>query len=133
MLKFILNHLDKIHMSRTVYHFVYCLREIHLEREIDIKILRKFSLIQKLWKFWAETFFHRESIYLVDYINVILKKYPSLVNTLGNMEPMISKLTDSSRINEFSIVHQGLILEIISNIYPLIEEKMRQKMIQKAF
>ncbi len=55
MLKFILNHFDKIHMPRTVYHFIYCMREVHLEREIDIKILRKYSLMQKLWKFWTET------------------------------------------------------------------------------
>lgn len=82
-----------------------------------MKVLRKYSLVHKLWKFWAETFESRESIYLVDYINVILRKYPGLVGALGSMEPVMGKLKDYELIEGFSIMHQGLILEIMSKIY----------------
>jgi len=59
MLRFILNHFDKISSSRTLYHFVYCLREIHLSREIDIKVIQKFGLLERLLKIWKETFYNR--------------------------------------------------------------------------
>jgi hypothetical protein len=86
------------------------MREVQLSREIDIKILRKYSLMQNLWKFWTETLDQRESIYLVDYINHLLRKYPPLLNTLGPIQPLLQKLQKFTTINEFSIVHQGLIL-----------------------
>lgn len=116
-------------MERTVYHFVYCLREIHLEREIDIKIIRKYNLIENLWKFWNDTFSSRESIYLVDYINVVLVKYPSLINTL-KIDELLTKLMNSDKINEFSVVHQGLILEIVAKIMPRLDQNIKQQFIR---
>ena len=109
MLKFILHHFERITTPRTLYHFVYCLREIHLEREIDIKTIRKYGLIEKLINFWILAFYNPESIYLVDYINFILKKYPSLVFMLKN-QLLLEKLSELYKINEFTLVHQGLIL-----------------------
>lgn len=86
------------------------MRAIHLEREIDIKLLRKYRLIEKLWIFWGQTFESRESIYLVDYINLVLSKYEGLASTIDNLEPLVSKIQQFHIVNEFSLVHQELIL-----------------------
>lgn len=70
---------------------------------------------------------------MVDYINVVLKKHPSLINTLKSTEGLIGKMNDFEKISEFSIVHQGLILEIMTKLKPIIDLNTWQRMVHKAF
>lgn len=65
--------------------------------------------MQNLINFWIQNFIYPESVYMVDHINVLLKKHPKLSYYLLN-EDLLRKLTNFNQNSKLSILHQNLLL-----------------------
>jgi hypothetical protein len=58
---------------------------------------------------------------MVDYLNVILKKYPGLIIHLKQEQEILDRLTDFKENSKLSLLHQGLLIEVLTRVYPELQ------------